>query len=468
MDDMAAALARAHAHAIDFLDGLDRRSVAATASLAQLRQRLNVPLIANGVPATQVIDEMVAAADGGHLGSGGGRFFAWVVGGALPSALAADWLVSSWDNNAVLHACGPAAAVVEEIAGKWVKDILGLPSEASFAFTTGCQMAHFTCLAAARNALLRERGWDVERDGLPGAPVIRVLATEQHHASITRAIRFLGLGTKALVPLKTNSESRLSVKVLQSALEESTAPTILILDAGDLNVGAIDPFSQLIPMARAAKAWVHVDGAFGLWASASARYRDRMAGIELAHSWSTDAHKWLNTPKDIGVAIVNEPSAHRAAMGIVASYIPPAEDARDEIDWTPEWTRRARGFPVYAALRELGRKGVADMIERCCVHAAAIADGIGALDGATLVARPTLNQGLIRFLDPAPDAGETDHDRYTEEMVAAINEDGTAFFSLGIWRGRRVMRISVVNWRTSDEDVRRTVEAVARVLARRS
>ncbi len=468
MDDMAAALARAHAHAIDFLDGLDRRSVAATASLAQLRQRLNVPLIANGVPATQVIDEMVAAADGGHLGSGGGRFFAWVVGGALPSALAADWLVSSWDNNAVLHACGPAAAVVEEIAGKWVKDILGLPSEASFAFTTGCQMAHFTCLAAARNALLRERGWDVERDGLPGAPVIRVLATEQHHASITRAIRFLGLGTKALVPLKTDSESRLSVKVLQSALEESTAPTILILDAGDLNVGAIDPFSQLIPMARAAKAWVHVDGAFGLWASASARYRDRMAGIELAHSWSTDAHKWLNTPKDIGVAIVNEPSAHRAAMGIVASYIPPAEDARDEIDWTPEWTRRARGFPVYAALRELGRKGVADMIERCCVHAAAIADGIGALDGATLVARPTLNQGLIRFLDPAPDAGETDHDRYTEEMVAAINEDGTAFFSLGIWRGRRVMRISVVNWRTSDEDVRRTVEAVARVLARRS
>jgi glutamate/tyrosine decarboxylase-like PLP-dependent enzyme len=467
MDDMAAALARAHAHATEFLDGLDRRSVAATASLSQLRQRLGVALTADGVPAAHVIDEMVAAADGGHLGSGGGRFFAWVVGGALPSALAADWLVSTWDNNAVLYACGPAAAVVEEISGTWVKEILGLPPEASFAFTTGCQMAHFTCLAAARHAMLRDRGWDVERDGLAGAPAIRVLATEHHHASITRALRFLGLGTKSLVPLKTDAEFRVSAKVLEETLAASDAPTILVLDAGDLNVGAFDPFSHLIPIARAAKAWVHVDGAFGLWARASTRLRDRLAGVELADSWATDAHKWLNTPKDIGVAIVKDRDAHRAAMGVAASYMAQAEDARDQIDWTPEWTRRARGFPVYAALRELGRDGVAAMIDRCCAHAAVLADGIGALEGAVLVARPTLNQGLIRFRDPRPSANEADHDRYTEEMVAAINEDGTAFFSMGAWQGRRVMRISVVNWRTSDDDVRQTVEAIAKVLARR-
>ncbi|HXL70175.1 MAG TPA: pyridoxal-dependent decarboxylase, partial [Rhizomicrobium sp.] len=334
-------------------------------------------------------------------------------------------------------------------------------------FTTGCQMAHVTCLAAARHAVLRERGWDVERDGLTAAPPIRVLATEHHHASITRALRFLGLGTKALVPLKTDTEFRVSAKVLENALAVSDAPTILVLDAGDLNVGAFDPFSRLIPIARAAKAWVHVDGAFGLWARASARLRDKVEGVELADSWATDAHKWLNTPKDIGIAIVNDRSAHRAAMGVAASYMAQAEDARDQIDWTPEWTRRARGFPVYAALRELGRDGVAAMIDRCCAHAAAIADGIGTLPGAVLVARPTLNQGLIRFLDPGPAANEADHDRYTEEMVAAINEDGTAFFSMGAWQGRRLMRISVVNWRTSDDDVRRTVEAVAWVLTRK-
>jgi aromatic-L-amino-acid decarboxylase len=275
------------------------------------------------------------------------------------------------------------------------------------------------------------------------------------------------LGTKSLVPLNTESEFRVSTKVLEEALAASNAPTILVLDAGDLNVGAFDPFSLLIPIARAAKAWVHVDGAFGLWARASTRLRDRLAGVELADSWATDAHKWLNTPKDIGIAIVNNQSAHRAAMGVAASYMAQAEDARDQIDWTPEWTRRARGFPVYAALRELGREGVADMIDRCCAHAVAIADGIGALEGADLVARPALNQGLIRFRDPRPSANEADHDRYTEATVAAINEDGTAFFSMGAWQGRRVMRISVVNWRTSDDDVRRTVEAVARVLARR-
>lgn len=394
-----------------------------------------------------------------------GRFFAWVIGGALPSALAADWLTATWDNNAALHACGPASSVVEDVAGGWVKDLLELPRSASFAFTTGCQMAHVTCLAAARHALLRDQGWNVERDGLAGAPAIRVLATGHRHGSIERALRFLGLGTAALVPLATDADARVTADALAADLAASGAPAIVILDAADLNVGAIDPFAELVPIARDAGAWVHVDGAFGLWARASARHRDKLAGVELAHSWAMDAHKWLNTPKDIGIAIVSDAQAHRAAMTISADYLVCGGDTRDQIDWTPDWTRRARGFPVYAALRELGRAGVADLIDRSCAHASALANGIAALSGAELVAAPTLNQALVRFRSPAPDATETDHDAHTMAMIEAINMEGTAFFSGTIWRGRRVMRISVINWRTTAEDIARTIGAVARVLA---
>jgi glutamate/tyrosine decarboxylase-like PLP-dependent enzyme len=464
-DPLSQALARAQHHAQAFLSGLDGRPVAATTGLAELRWRLGVELGRQGVPAPQVVDELVAATEGGHLGSAGGRFFAWVIGGALPSALAADWLVSAWDNNAALYACAPAAGVVEEVAGDWIKQVLDLPREASFAFTTGCQMAHVTCLAAARHALLRDRGWDVERQGLNGAPPIRVLATEQRHGSIERALRLLGLGTDCLVPLPTGEDGRLAPDTLERALAGQADPTVVVLNAADLNVGANDPFAELIPLARRAGAWVHVDGAFGLWARASARHRVKVAGVEGAHSWATDAHKWLNTPKDIGVALVTDREAHRAAMSVTAAYISADGEARDQIDWTPDWSRRARGFPVYAALRELGRDGVEALVDRCCAHALALAEGIGALEGAELVARPSLNQGLVRFLDPRPDATPADHDRFTDRMTAAINAEGTAFFSGGAWRGRRTLRISVVNARTTEADVRLTLAAVARVLA---
>ena len=380
-DPSLEALRRASAHAFDYLEGLDTRSVASTATLEELRARLGVTLGERGVAPELVIDELVAATEGGHLGSAGGRFFAWVMGGALPAALAADWLASTWDNNAALHACGPAAAVVEEVAGAWLKDILDLPAQASFAFTTGCQLAHLTCLAAARHALLDRVGWDVETEGLAGAPAIRVLTTDQHHASLARALRLLGIGTRAVV---------------------------------------------------------------------------RMA---------TDAHKWLNTPYDAGLAFVRDSAAHRAAMTTTASYLVAGGDARDQIDWNPEWSRRARGFPVYAALRELGRLGVEDLVDRCCSHALAIARGLAALPGVVLVAEPTLNQGLVRFLDPRPQADEADHDRRTDAVIAAVNAGGEAFFSGTSWRGRRAMRISVVNWRTSADDVRRTVAAVAGALA---
>lgn len=452
-------------HAADFLDGLASRSVAATVNAATLRQRLSLPLGDKGVNPEQVIDELVTATEGGHLGSSGGRFFAWVIGGALPSALAADWLVSTWDNNATLYACGPAAAVCEEVAGEWIKDLLDLPREASFAFTTGCQLAHVTGLASARHALLRDLGWDVERDGLVGSPPIRVLATEHRHGSVERALRFLGLGTGSLVPMPTDAHARVTAETLRAALAAGSGPTIVHLDAADLNIGAIDPFSELVPIAREAGAWVHIDGAFGLWARASERHRSKLAGVELAHSWATDAHKWLNTPKDIGVAIVTDRDAHRAALGISADYLTSAGDVRDQIDWTPDWTRRARGFPVYAALRELGRSGVADLIDRSCRHAGALAGGIAALHGAELAAPATLNQALVRFRSPEPGATEADHDARTNAVIAAINAEGTAFFSGTVWRGRRAMRISVINWRTSDDDVAATIAAVGRVLA---
>ena len=465
MSSIDEALELAHRHAVDYLANLGQRPVNATATLTDLRQRLDVPLTGAGVSASRVIDDLIAATEGGHLGSSGGRFFAWVSGGALPSALAADWLVSTWDNNAAIYASGPASAVVEEVAGRWILDLLGLPPSASHAFTTGCQMAHVTCLAAARHAVLASHDWNVENQGLFGAPRIRVLANEHHHGSVTRALRFLGIGAQSLEPVATDSGSRIVPLALATALQRSDAPTIVILDAADLNVGAFDEFREVIPIAKAARAWVHVDGAFGLWARASAHYRDRLRNVEQADSWATDAHKWLNTPKDIGIAIVADAKAHRAATAINASYLSSYTDARDEIDWTPEWTRRSRGFPVYAALRELGRDGLGHLIDRCCAYAARLTNELGALPGAELIAPATLNQGLVRFLDKRRDATEADHDARTDAVIEAINREGTAFFSGTRWKGQRVMRISVVNARTTTEDIERTVTAVASVLA---
>ena len=461
------ALKVAHQHAIEFLHGLDARPVGSTKTFDELRGALAESLPARGTAAEIVIDSLVEATKGGHLGSASGRFFAWVIGGALPSALAADWLTSTWDNNAALAACGPAAAVIEERAGTWVKELLGLPGDASFAFTTGCQMAHFTCLAAARHALLKRAGHDVEAQGLWDAPPIRVLSTEHRHGSVTRALRFLGLGSASLIALETDARHRLRADTVERALEENAAPTIVILDAADLNVGAMDDFEGIIPIAQAAGAWVHIDGAFGLWARSSARYAHLAKGIELADSWATDAHKWLNTPKDNGIAIVRNAEAHRAAMTIGADYIPPSPTVRDQIDWTPDWTRRARGIPVYAAIQELGSDGVAEMIDRCCAMATRLADGLAEMAGIELVSCPTLNQGLVRFLDPRDGASEEQHDAFTDAMIDAINGEGTAFFSGTLWQGRRAMRISVVNWQTSANDIDHTLAAISRINASR-
>ena len=458
------ALDRAHHHATRWLDDLDTRSVAATTTLEQLRARLGVPLTNRGVDAVRVIDELNAAAEGGLNGSPSGRFFAWVIGGTLPSAIAADWLTSAWDQNAGMFATAPAAAIVEEVVGRWLLDLFELPGDASFALVTGCQMAHVTALAVARHALLRRVGWDVEQDGLFGAPAIRVIATEGRHHTLDRAMRFLGLGERSLHLIESDHRGCATQPALEQALREHDGPKLVVLAAADLNAGEFDSFRTLIPIARAAGAWVHVDGAFGLFARTSAAKRHLVDGVEQADSWATDAHKWLNAPYDSGIAIVRDRDAHRTAMTLHASYLPPSDSGRDAVDFNPELSRRARGFALYASLRELGRDGVADVVDRCCAHCHAIVTGIGALAGAEVVVEPVLNQGLVRFPSRRTGASDAEHDARTDAVIAAINATGEAFFGGVTWKGRRAMRVSVVNWRTNEHDVARTIEAVRRVL----
>jgi glutamate/tyrosine decarboxylase-like PLP-dependent enzyme len=462
-----AALERATELALTYLESLDAAPVCTTTPLGELRRRFAQPLPDQGVDPVRVIDELARDAAGGLLGTPGGRFYGWVIGGGLPAALAADWLTSAWDQNAGLYACGPAAAVVEEVCGTWLKDVLGLPASASYALVTGCQMAHVTCLAAARHAVLARAGWDVNRDGLAGAPDISVIASDEVHGTSTRAVKLLGIGTANMVVLPSDAESRLTPQALQEALaREPGRPTIVILQAGDVNCGAFDPFPELIALAHAAGAWVHIDGAMGLWCNAVPELRHLLAGAELADSWATDGHKWLNVPYDSGYAFVAHPEHHRAGMEHRASYLVHADDVRDQLDWTPEHSRRARGFATWAALRELGRSGLSDLVARCCRYAHDIVTRIGALPNARVIRVPQINQGLVRFLDPRPEATEADHDKRTDAVMAAINATGEAYFTGTTWRGLRCMRVSVSNWRTTPEDVDRAVAAAAGVLQR--
>jgi glutamate/tyrosine decarboxylase-like PLP-dependent enzyme len=460
-----ATLERAVGLAFSFLESLDAAPVGATTSLTELRRRFARPLPDEGVDPVTVIEELARDAAGGLIGNSGGRFYGWVIGASLPGALAADWLTATWDQNAGLYACGPAAAVVEEVCGTWLKDVLGLPASASYALVTGCQMAHVTCLAAARHAVLSRAGWDVNRDGLAGAPSVRILTSSEVHGTTTRAAKLLGIGTANMSILPSDPASQLTPDVLRAALSgEPGRPTIVVLQAGDVNCGAFDPFSELIPLAHDADAWVHVDGAMGLWCNAVPELRHLLAGAERADSWATDGHKWLNVPYDSGYAFVAHPDHHRAAMEHHASYLVHAADARDQLDWTPEHSRRARGFATWAALRELGRTGLSELIRGCCRHAHDIVTRIGALPNARAMCIPLINQGLVRFYDARPGATEEDHDRRTDDVMAEINATGEAFFTGTTWRGRRCMRVSVSSWRTTSDDVDRAVAAAERSL----
>ena len=454
-------------HSLEHLESLATSPVTIPVNYADLYARLDHPLTGAGADPETVLNDMVADSRGAITGSAGGRFFGWVRGGSLPAALAADWLTSTWDQNASIFASGPAVAVMEEIAGKWLKELLLLPEKASIGFVTGSQMAHVTCLAAARHHLLARHGYDVEVDGLSGAPRIRILTGSHRHGSIDRAVRLLGLGRNSVVDLPLNPQGQLTPETLEQALKSHAGlPVIVLLQAGDLNIGAFDPFDDLVPLARKYGAWVHVDGAFGLWVAASPKFRHLVNGYEQADSWVTDGHKWLNVPYDCGYAIIAHPEAHFAAMAYQASYMVYNKEARDPLDWNPEWSRRARGVATYAAIRQLGADGVADLVDRTCGYAHDLVMRIGELPGAVTVSVPRINQGLVRYLDPSPGAVESDHDRWTDRVIEEIQQTGEAFFGGTTWQGKRCMRVSVCNWQTTPDDVERAVNAVKVVLER--
>ena len=458
---MDAVLDVAVAHAAEYLASRGSRPVGPTASVDDLRRRLALPLPECGAPPEDVINDLVRGADGGLVGSTTGRFFGWVIGGTLPVALAADWLTSTWDQNAASNSTAPAEAVVEEVCGGWLRELFGLPPSASFAFVTGCQMAHTTALAAARHRLLRDRGWDVEDLGLSAAPALRLLASEIAHESLIRSARLLGLGARSIVRIPTDGAGRIDLAALAGALRHGGGrPTIVCLQAGELNTGAFDPFRRACEIAHDAGAWVHIDGAFGLWVATSDHYRHLLEGAHLADSWATDAHKWLNVPFDSGLVFVADPEAHRAAFAQDTSYSVPHAALRNQKDWNPEWSRRGRAFPVYAAIRALGRAGIAAIVDRCCAHAAQLVAAIGGLPGAEVVAPPVINQGLVRFRGP-----DGDHGRATDAVIRRVQAGGEAWFGGATWRGMRVMRVSVCNWLTTADDVDRAVAAVRTALA---
>jgi glutamate/tyrosine decarboxylase-like PLP-dependent enzyme len=448
VDETRDTLRRTADHAADFLETLEERRVFPDVTVEELREALGGPLPGGPTDPRVVVDQLVAGAEPGVVAIPGGRYFGFVIGGAVPAALAADWLTSTWDQNAGLYVAGPSASVVEEIAGGWLRELLRLPSEASFAFVTGCQMANFTALAIARRHVLSQVGWDVNADGLSGSPRVRVLCGAKVHVTVTRALRLLGLGAPQLV--EADDQGRMVVDALRQALHDSVGPTIVCAQAGEVNTGAFDPLTEIAGAARDAGAWLHVDGAFGLWAAASPSLAHLVDGAELADSWATDAHKWLNVPYDCGIVFCRHPDAHRRAIGVHAEYLIHGDDAvRDQMDWTPEFSRRARGFPVYAAVRSLGRQGVAELVERTCAHARRFADELASLPGFELLNEVVLNQVLFRF----------DSDERTDEVVRRVQASGEAWLSGTVWDGRRAIRISVSNWQTSDDDVARTVAA---------
>jgi glutamate/tyrosine decarboxylase-like PLP-dependent enzyme len=453
--DPDALLQRAHAHAADYLNRQPGRHVGARATRAELMAALRNPLHAQGEDPGAVIDLLAAQAGRGAVATGSPRYFGFVVGGAYPVALAADWLATAWDQNAGIYALSPLASVLEEVAAEWLLELFDLPREAQVGFVTGCQMANFTCLAAARHAVLRRVGWDVEADGLQGAPRVNIVTSAESHVTIDVALRYLGFGVRAQHRVETDAQGRMRAGKLDALLATLDGPTIICAQAGNVNTGAFDPLQDIALAAKAHGAWLHVDGAFGLWARASRAHRVLADGIELADSWATDAHKWLNVPYDCGVAIVRHAEDHRAAMTSAAAYLIQSDgEERDAVDWVPEFSRRARGIPTYAALRTLGGDGVEALVDGCCARARQIAGELASADGVRVLNDVVLNQVLVRF---------DDNDETTRAVVAGVQQEGTCWLSGTTWHGMAAMRIALSNWSTSAEDARRSAAAILRV-----
>jgi glutamate/tyrosine decarboxylase-like PLP-dependent enzyme len=438
-----------------FLDSLDTRRVGPSASYEELVAALDRPLSESGEEPEAVIADLVASVEPGVVGTQTGRYFGFVIGSSLPSALAAEWLVSAWDQNAFSVVLSPAAAAVEAVAGRRLVELLGLPDGVSFGFVTGAQGANTTGLAAARTHVLATAGWDVAADGLVGAPPVLVVVGAQRHVTVMRSLRLLGFGDRAVHVVEADDQGRMRADVLRETLAGQSGPAIVCTQAGDVNSGAVDPLDEIADACEERGAWLHVDGAFGLWAAASPARRHVLAGHHRADSWATDAHKWLNVPYDCGIVFCRHPDAHASAMAVAAGYLQRAE-GRSGSDWVPDSSRRARGFAVYAALRELGRHGVEELVERCCDHAGRFAELLGAEPGVEILNDVVLNQVLVRF---------GDDDELTRAVVARVQEDGTCWLGGTEWQGRTAMRISVSSFRTTAEDVERSAAAILEAAA---
>jgi glutamate/tyrosine decarboxylase-like PLP-dependent enzyme len=440
--------------AASYLARLDERHVGSRASRAELLAALDGPLPETGSRPEEVITRLASAADAGLVASAGPRYFGFVTGGALPVTVAADWLASTWDQNGAMYVMSPAVAVMEDIVSRWLLELLQLPPEASVGFVSGAHMANFTCLAAARHEVLHRVGWNVEELGLQTAPKITIVVGDEVHVSVIGALRMLGFGARQPVRVAVDSQGCMKPEALRWALEETTGPTIVCAQAGNVNTGASDPIAAIVAAAHARGAWVHVDGAFGLWAAGVPELQHQVDGLAQADSWTTDAHKWLNVPYDSGVAIVGRAAPHRAAMSLHASYLLRGEDEeRVGMDWVPESSRRARVLPLYAACRSLGRSGIQHMVRTTCTLARRMADALRSHAGIEILNDVVLNQVLVRF---------GDSDRMTREVVARVQADGTCWVGGAYWQRREVMRISVSNWSTTPADIDRSAESIVR------
>lgn len=456
MTDREDVLGWASEEAARFRAGLTERPVQPLIDIEAARAELGM-LEGEGMAALDAVRQLAGVVSPAATATAGPRYFGFVVGGALDSASAADVLTTAWDQPAYNALSSPIAALVEDVVGGWLKDLLHVPASASFGFVTGGQGGNNVGLAAARHRVLANVGWNVERDGLFGAPPIRVVAGAERHATIDRGLRMLGFGDGSIESVAADANGAIEVGDLEQVLSNGRGgPTIVCLQAGNVNTGAFDPLRAAIEVSHRFGAWVHVDGAFGLWAAANPRTASLVDGIELADSWSTDGHKWLNVPYDSGFVFCADPDAHAASMAYTAAYLGQPSDLRSPGDFVPESSRRARGFAAYAALRELGRDGVADLVERCCHLARRFASGLAALDGVEVANEVVLNQVLVRF---------GDDDGATDRVVAEAQRDGTCWMGGTTWRGHRYMRLSVSNWRTTEADIDRSILAIARIAA---
>jgi glutamate/tyrosine decarboxylase-like PLP-dependent enzyme len=452
MDDC---LKRASEIAGEYLDRVPERRVNARDTASGLSRALGGPLPDGPQDPVRVIEALATAVEPGLVASAGPRYFGFVTGGSVPVAVAADWLVSAWDQNAGLNVMSPAIAAIEDVAAGWLLDLFTLPKHSSVGFVTGAHMANVTALAAARHEVLRRVGWDVEARGLQGAPRVHVLAGAEAHVSVAAACRMIGLGAETVTRVAADDQGRMQPDDLERTLERSDGPTIVCAQVGNVNTGACDDVGAIADLTHARSGWVHVDGAFGLWAAAARPYRRLVAGVERADSWTTDGHKWLNVPYDSGIVCVGHPAAHRASMSQTAAYLIRAEgDARDGMDWVPEASRRARVVPIYATLRTLGRSGIEELVVRCCRLASRAADRLRGATGVRVLNDVVLNQVLARF--------DRSGSNVTDDVIAQVQREDVCWVGGTTWTGQRAMRLSVSGWRTTEADIDRSVDAILR------